>query len=137
MSTGHGITITQLKKYLFNSTLKRMSILAQIQENSGTNYRVLSKGAPEVLVKYMKEKPANYTELYMKHTMEGSRVLALAYKNVPKMKDFNAYTREEAECDLVFCGFIVAECPLKPDTKAVMQELQDSSHQIKMITGDN
>ena len=116
-----------------------MSVLCKISDNSGTSYKVLSKGAPEVLSKYMKEKPANYSELYRQHTMQGSRVLAMAYKNVPKMnqQQSNAYTREEAECDLIFCGFIVAECPLKPDTKAVIKELQNASHQVKMITGDN
>jgi cation-transporting ATPase 13A1 len=38
---------------------------------------------------------------------------------------------------LIFCGFIVAECRLKDDTKAIMKELLFSSHEIKMITGDN
>ena len=87
----------------------------------------------------MKEKPADYDQLYLKHVKEGSRVLALAYKPIPKMsqQEFNAFTREEAESDLIFCGFIVAECPLKPDTKSVIEELVNSSHEIKMITGDN
>ena len=69
----------------------------------------------------------------------GARVLAMAYKCIPKMSmdEMQKYTREEAEKDLNFCGFVVAECPLKPDTKKIMQELKDSSHQIKMITGDN
>lgn len=48
-----------------------------------------------------------------------------------------AYPREEAESDLIFCGFIVAECPLKPCTKDLITELQESSHETKMITGDN
>lgn len=48
-----------------------------------------------------------------------------------------AYTREEAECDLIFAGFIVAECPVKPDSLGVIQELKESSHEVKMITGDN
>ena len=52
-------------------------------------------------------------------------------------QEINAFTREEAESDLIFCGFIVAECPLKPDTKSVIEELVNSSHEIKMITGDN
>jgi len=43
-------------------------------------------------------------------------------------QEYNAYTREEAECDLIFSGFIVAECPLKPDTKSVIDELLGSSH---------
>lgn len=101
--------------------------------------RVLSKGAPEILQNYMKEVPADYKNLYLKHTKNGARVLALAYKNVPKMSqiELNAYKREEAESDLIFCGFIVAECPLKPDTAAIIKELKDSSHEVKMITGDN
>lgn len=51
--------------------------------------------------------------------------------------EFNAYKREEAEKDLSFCGFLIAECPLKPDTKKVILELKASSHEVKMITGDN
>jgi len=37
----------------------------------------------------------------------------------------------------MFAGFIVAECPLKPDTLGVIKELKESSHEVKMITGDN
>jgi manganese-transporting P-type ATPase len=32
---------------------------------------------------------------------------------------------------------LVAECPLKPDTAKVITELKNSSHEVKMITGDN
>jgi cation-transporting ATPase 13A1 len=87
----------------------------------------------------MKDKPNDYEQLYLKHVKEGSRVLALAYKNIPSksQQEFNAYSREEAECDLIFCGFLVAECPLKEDTESVITELLNSSHQVKMITGDN
>jgi cation-transporting ATPase 13A1 len=46
-------------------------------------------------------------------------------------------TREEAEKDLIFCGFIVSECPLKEDTKSVIEELVESAHEVRMITGDN
>ena len=46
-------------------------------------------------------------------------------------------TREEAESDLTFCGFIISECPLKEDTKAVIEELVQSGHEVVMITGDN
>ena len=107
--------ITQIKKFAFNSTLKRMSVLAQVSENSGNSLRVLSKGAPEVLKKFMKDKPADYDTQYLKYVKNGGRVLAMAYKYVPKMShtEMMAYTREEAECDLSFAGFIVAECPLK------------------------
>lgn len=83
---------------------------------------VLAKGAPEILNKFMANKPSDYDQTYLKHVKEGSRVLALAYKHVSKMsqQEINSYTREEAECDLQFCGFIVAECPLKDDTFDMM-----------------
>ena len=100
---------------------------------------VLSKGAPEILKQYFKVIPPKYEETYLKYTKNGARVLAMAYKNLPSMTNTAqlAYTREEAESDLIFCGFIVAECPLKPDTKALIEELQEASHETKMITGDN
>ena len=139
-STGpQGLKITQVKKFAFNSTLKRMSVLAQVTDRDGTSLRVLSKGAPEVLSKLIKELPQDYTASYLQYVKNGGRVLALAYKHVPTMshQEMLAYTREEAEKDLVFAGFIVAECPLKPDTLKVIKELKESSHEVKMITGDN
>ena len=46
-------------------------------------------------------------------------------------------TREDAESELTFCGFLISECPLKEDTQAVIEELVNSHHEVKMITGDN
>lgn len=139
VSSGNNMQITQLKKYLFNSTLKRMSTLVQIKEASNTSYKVVSKGAPEVLQNFLKTVPPGYAEMYLKFVKDGARVLALAYKNVQAMSyvEQQSYSRDEAEKDLIFCGFIVADCPLKPDTLKIIQELKESSHEVKMITGDN
>lgn len=46
-------------------------------------------------------------------------------------------TRDEVESGLLFAGFIIISCPLKPDTKHVVKEILNSSHHITMITGDN
>lgn len=59
------VKITQLKKYMFNSALKRMSVLAVVNEQGSTQMKVLSKGAPEILQNYMKEVPADYEKLYL------------------------------------------------------------------------
>lgn len=134
------IRIVQVKKFAFNSTLKRMSVLAQVTESKNNNsLRVLSKGAPEVLRQFIKDLPKDYDETYLQYVKNGGRVLALAYKYVQKMTNAEmlTYTREQAESDLMFAGFIVAECPLKPDTLGVIKELKESSHEVKMITGDN
>jgi cation-transporting ATPase 13A1 len=118
-----------------------MSTIVSIEESKHTTveYKVLTKGAPEVIKKFLKDVPANYDRAYLKYVKEGARVLALAYKNVPKatQEQFNAFKRDEAEEGLTFCGFIVSECPLKEDTLNVITELKASNHEVKMITGDN
>jgi len=104
-----------------------MSVLVSIKDSiRGNSHRVVSKGAPEVLCKYFKEIPEGYKESYLKYVRDGARVLALAYKQVGSMShaEAHAYTREEAESNLIFCGFIVAECPMKPDTRDLIVELK-------------
>ena len=131
--------IVQLKRFLFESALKRQSAIVNIQDgNRGGYNRVLCKGAPEVIQNYLKQVPEGYKEHYIDFVKNGARVLALAYKDL-KMQSNQAVhvTREEAEKDLIFCGFIISECPMKEDTKVVIDELTFSAHEVKMITGDN
>ena len=59
-----------------------MSVLSSVSEGSNTSYRVLSKGAPEVLCKYMKDLPSDYKDTYLEYVKNGARVLALSYKYV-------------------------------------------------------
>ena len=138
--SGNYPKITQIKRFLFESSLKRQSAVVNIQdgETRGGYNRVLCKGAPEILEKYLGSVPTGYKEHYIDFVKNGARVLAMAYKNLPKSQEIaEKITREEAEKDLIFCGFIVSECPLKFDTKVVIEELVQSAHEVKMITGDN
>jgi len=50
----------------------------------------------------------------------------MAYKVLPKQNSevYVSMKREEAESNLIFCGFIISECPLKPDSKRVIRELK-------------
>ena len=45
--------------------------------------------------------------------------------------------RDEAECGLAFCGFLVLHCPPKPESKAVLEALSTSGHTLQMLTGDS
>lgn len=76
---------------------------------------ILTKGAPEVIKKYLKTVPDHYDRAYLKYVKSGARVLAMAYRILPKQSSetYLQIKREEAESELTFCGFIISECPLK------------------------
>lgn len=83
--------------------------------------------------------PSNFDDIYLHYAREGSRVLCLGYKELgnlthQQLRDMN---RNDVESELKFVGFVIISCPLKPDTKAVVKEILNSSHYITMITGDN
>ncbi|KAG1795219.1 hypothetical protein EV424DRAFT_1475431 [Suillus variegatus] len=73
------------------------------------------------------------------YTRRGSRVLALGTKEMDAMSTdkINKLSRENAESSLMFAGFLVFHCPLKPDAVETLKMLADSSHRCIMITGDN
>ena len=75
-----------------------MSTIVQVEEskNSSAEFKVLTKGAPEVIKKYLKSVPEGYDRAYLKYVKEGARVLALAYKNLPRQpaENFSTVKRE-------------------------------------------
>lgn len=141
--------IVQIKRrFQFSSALKRQSSVATVNgshSKTGTKIRgtfVGVKGAPETIMKMLVHVPADYEETYKYFTRKGSRVLALAFKQLSVGSELgsakiNDLKREEVECDLTFAGFLVLHCPLKEDAKEAVQMLNESSHRVVMITGDN
>jgi len=83
--------------------------------------------------------PEGYQKIHREYALKGARVLALAYKFMPSMsiKAIKDLDREKAECDLIFAGFLILSCPLKPDAEKSLLMLTQSSHRVLMITGDN
>ena len=130
--------IVPIKKYIFESHLKRMTVLAKVyseihKKNPYT--RVLCKGAPETIKYLLKEIPDNYDDCYEKWAKEGYRILALAYND---NENFEYSTkREELEKDLVFCGFAIFETPLKHNADKYITELVNAKYGIIIVTGDH
>ncbi|KAH8827253.1 hypothetical protein DL96DRAFT_1606032 [Flagelloscypha sp. PMI_526] len=125
------------RRFQFSSALKRMSTLSTTP-NGGILAAV--KGAPETIKGMLAVVPEWYDETYKSHTRQGSRVLALASKELSGaggLAAINKMAREEVESSLHFVGFLVFSCPLKPDAVEVLKHLADSSHRCIMITGDN
>lgn len=87
----------------------------------------------------IKDLPSNFDDIYLHYAREGARVLCLGYKELGQLshQEIRDLTRDQIENGLKFVGFVVISCPLKPDSKAVIKEILNSSHHITMITGDN
>ncbi|KXT09337.1 hypothetical protein AC579_4100 [Pseudocercospora musae] len=136
------------RRFQFSSALKRQSTVATAittdrqtgQKKKGTFVGV--KGAPETIRKMLVDVPPKYEETFKYFSRNGARVLALGYKwisttdEIPQ-KRVNDLKREEVESELHFSGFLVLQCPLKDDAIKAVRMLNESSHRVVMITGDN
>ncbi|EHA23249.1 hypothetical protein ASPNIDRAFT_207175 [Aspergillus niger ATCC 1015] len=141
-------SVQVIRRFQFSSALKRQSTIATVvSDDRSTHKKVKStfvgvKGAPETIRSMLIDTPPNYEETFKYFTRNGARVLALAYKYLSHEAEFtrariNNYTREEVESDLIFAGFLVLQCPLKDDAIKAVRMLNESSHRVVMITGDN
>ncbi|CAJ0587647.1 unnamed protein product, partial [Mesorhabditis spiculigera] len=128
-------------RYHFSSALKRMTVIAGYQKPGTTESTqiVCVKGAPETLREMYKNMPKDYDQIYQKLALRGARVLALGIRETDNLtaQQIRDTPREQIERGLDFAGFVVISCPLKNDTKPMIREIIDSSHQVVMITGDN
>ena len=141
-------TVQVKRRFQFSSALKRQSSVATINATDAKTGRKLRgtfvavKGAPETIMKMLVTVPKDYEETFKYFTRRGSRVLALAYKQLTTEGELGAsrindLKRENVEATLHFAGFLVLECPLKEDAKEAVRMLNESSHRVVMITGDN
>ena len=141
--------LVQIKRrFQFSSSLKRQSSVATVittdratsKRTKGTFVGV--KGAPETIRSMLIKAPPNYDETFKYFTRNGGRVLALGYKYLSTESELgqtriNNLKREDVEANLTFAGFLVLQCPLKEDARNAVRMLNESSHRVVMITGDN
>jgi len=127
----------------FDFSRKIMSVIVETPDGI---HRMISKGAPEeifarctdfeldgeihpleqILIEDLKEE-------YKKLSIDGFRVLALAYKDFEKK---SAYTKND-ESGMILKGYLAFLDPPKVTAKEAIQALQENGITIKVLTGDN
>jgi cation-transporting ATPase 13A1 len=154
-----------LARFHFASQLQRMAVVAEVALRpggqglaEGAGRYCLVKGSPEALRPLLAEgaAPAWFERAHTSLAERGLRVLALAYRRLSDEEasrvkgggtaaaasaDRSAapagLTREEVERGLSFAGFIAFECLSRADSALVIGALQESGHQVAMLTGDS
>jgi len=128
----------------FDSDRKLMTTINNVKGN----LRVLTKGAPDILVERCskvlingKVEPIN--EKYVKEIQTANtamaskalRVLALAYKDVEALPQ--TITSETVETDLVFAGLVGMIDPPREEVKEAVRVCKQAGIRPVMITGDH
>ncbi|KAJ2783865.1 putative cation-transporting ATPase 1 [Coemansia javaensis] len=144
---GDRLRITVQRRFAFSSALKRSATLSTVagfegRAGSKHQYFVAAKGAPETLRGMLQSVPSWYDETYKAFSRRGGRVLTLACKWMPRSapmseQELADLARDEIESGLEFQGFLVFNCPLKPDSADAIRMLNEASHRCVMITGDS
>jgi len=148
LNRGWGKEVNEKKVYTeiihrnhFASKLQRMSVIARVHDGHSAKIYSLVKGSPEIIETLLaSEKPKWYWDTYNDLTRRGMRIIALACKKINtenlSLAEISKLPRSFAESDLQFIGFIAFRCLVRKDSKDVLMQLKNSSHQLMMITGD-
>jgi P-type Mg2+ transporter len=140
------IQIKQYKKIdeiPFDFSRKIMSVVVE----SDGRHSIIVKGAPEEIFKRCTKCELDgeifdsnemiFTDLkeeYDSLSMDGFRVLAVAYKDMKNSKE--VYSKDD-ECDLILKGYIAFLDPPRPTAKKTIETLRSLGIEFKVLTGDN
>lgn len=127
----------------FNSTRKMMTTIHKM----GKKYRIITKGAPDVLIKkctkcynngsissiYSKEESIKYQNNEMSE--KALRVIAVAYRDADNLPV--NITADAIENDLIFVGLIGMIDPPREGVKEAVRTCRKAGIKTVMITGDH
>ena len=127
----------------FDSKRKMMTTIHKL----GNKYRIITKGAPDILIKRCTKyyQNSNISPIYSKkeHIQEQNcemaeealRVIAVAYKDIDKLP--TTFNSDIIENDLIFCGLIGMIDPPREGVKEAVRTCRRAGIKTVMITGDH
>ena len=129
----------RVQEFPFSSERKLMTTVHKLSERK---YRVITKGAPDYLLKkILRTENSSLNEsikrkILLKNDKMSSaalRVIAVAYKDVEKIPE----TIDDAEQNLTFCGLIGLIDPPRKEVKFAVENCKSAGIKPVMITGDH
>ncbi len=137
-----------LKEFSFDSSLKRMSTL--VREKESLKQYAFVKGASELIIErssnlVLDGKIQKFTPDLREKILEdieaaakaGFRTLSIASKTLESRKQGLEYTRDDAEQNLTFLGFVSILDPPREGVKESVLSCQKAGVAVVMITGDH
>jgi Mg2+-importing ATPase len=114
----------------FDYERRRASVLVEDREG---NTQLIVKGAPEVVFPLCRSLPEGAERVLERQYAVGSRVVAVAVREVPGKATLSAAD----ECELELAGFLCFVDPPKHDAAEAITRLRALEVELKVITGDN
>ena len=135
--------IPRITEIPFDSKRKSMSSIHQ-KEDKKVAY---IKGAPKKIISlsnyisengeirpFSDEEKDKIVKIHDELAKEGLRILAISYRNLPN--DFNDFTPETVEKDMIFLGMMAMQDPPRPEVYDAVEQCHRAGIRIIMITGD-
>lgn len=125
-------TLPKVFEIPFSSKRKMMSVV--VKEDN--HFIVFTKGAPHELMKRCRldqKTKQEFTEKIDEMANKGQKVIAAAYKDLGKNKN---YHKDGIEKDLNFLGLIALLDPPREKVKEAIEMCEDAKIRVIMITGD-
>jgi P-type Mg2+ transporter len=141
--------VKKIDEIPFDFVRKMMSIVADVETEKHHETIMISKGAPEEILKKctkyeldgkhyrMDNKALKKAQMqYEKMSNDGFRVLAVAYKPVKPSKKNVSYTPND-EKQLILKGYLAFLDPPKQGSVEAIHALENLGVEVKILTGDN
>lgn len=132
----------------FDSDRKLMTTVHQMSEGASPSYRIMTKGAPDILLDRCSHILVNgevipITDAHRSHIRAGNksmadqalRVLALAYRDEEAIP--NSMKPDVVEQDLTFIGLVGMIDPPREEVKEAVRVCKEAGIRPVMITGDH
>lgn len=113
----------------FDYQRRAMSVLSLVEGRP----TLVVKGAPEAILAWCDDVPAEAAGSIQSYSGAGARVLAVGVRDFPEARAPEATD----ERHLRYAGLLIFTDPPKPDVHAALQELANLAIRVKVVTGDS